>query len=276
VDKSAFADADWVIEAVFEDLAVKKQVFAELEKIVTPECVLATNTSSLSVTAMSEELAHPERVVGFHFFNPVDVMPLVEVVRAGKTEDAVLATAFAVGKQLKKSCVLVKDSPSFVVNRLLTRFLGEVLGAVDAGTPLEVADRALDPLGLPIRPLPLLTLVGAGVALHVAETLHEAYPDRYRVSPNLARIVATGKPLTDRDGAIDPGVASVVEVGDAPLTSEQVRVRALSALAEEIRLMLAEGVVAEPQDIDLCMILGAGWPFHLGGITPYLKRAGLL
>jgi 3-hydroxyacyl-CoA dehydrogenase/enoyl-CoA hydratase/carnithine racemase len=276
VDKSAFADADWVIEAVFEDLAVKKQVFAELEKIVTPECVLATNTSSLSVTAMSEELVHPERVVGFHFFNPVDVMPLVEVVRAGKTEDAVLATAFAVGRQLKKSCVLVKDSPSFVVNRLLTRFLGEVLGAVDAGTPLSVADQALDPLGLPIRPLPLLTLVGAGVALHVAETLHEAYPDRYRVSPNLARIVATGRPLTDREGAIDPEVAAVVEVGAAPLTAEQVRERALSALAEEIRLMLAEGVVAEPQDIDLCMILGAGWPFHLGGITPYLKSAGLL
>ncbi len=274
VDKQAFADADWVIEAVFEDLAVKKRVFAELEQIVTPECVLATNTSSLSVGAMAEDLAHPARVVGFHFFNPVDVMPLVEVVRAAKTDDAVLATAFAVGKQLRKSCVLVQDSPSFVVNRLLTRFTGEVLAAVDAGTPLSVADRALDPLGLPIRPLALLTLVGPAVALHVAETLHAAFPDRFRVSPNLARIVATGKPLTDREGVVDPSVAAVLEVGDAPLTAEQVRDRALSALAQEVRLMLDEGVVAQPQDIDLCMILGAGWPLHLGGITPYLKRAG--
>ena len=274
VDRQPFADADWVIEAVFEDLTVKKQVFAELERIVTPECILATNTSSLSVAAMAEDLSHPERVVGFHFFNPVDVMPLVEVVRAAKTDDAVLATAFAVGKQLRKSCVLVQDSPSFVVNRLLTRFLGEVLAAVDAGTPLAVADEALDPLGLPLRPLPLLTLVGAGVALHVAETLHEAFPERFAVSPNLARIVATGKPLTDRDGAVDPSVAAVLEVGDQPLTAEQVRSRALSALAEEARLMLDEGVVAQPQDIDLCMILGAGWPFHLGGITPYLKQAG--
>ena len=274
VDRQPFADADWVIEAVFEDLTVKKQVFAELERIVTPECILATNTSSLSVAAMAEDLSHPERVVGFHFFNPVDVMPLVEVVRAANTDDAVLATAFAVGKQLRKSCVLVQDSPSFVVNRLLTRFLGEVLAAVDAGTPLAVADEALDPLGLPLRPLPLLTLVGAGVALHVAETLHEAFPDRFAVSPNLARIVATGKPLTDRDGAVDPSVAAVLEVGDQPLTAEQVRSRALSALAEEARLMLDEGVVAQPQDIDLCMILGAGWPFHLGGITPYLKQAG--
>jgi len=274
VDKQAFADADWVIEAVFEDLAVKKRVFAELEQIVTPECVLATNTSSLSVGAMAEDLAHPARVVGFHFFNPVDVMPLVEVVRAAKTDDAVLATAFAVGKQLRKSCVLVQDSPSFVVNRLLTRFTGEVLAAVDAGTPLSVADRALDRLGLPIRPLALLTLVGPAVALHVAETLHATFPDRFRVSPNLARIVATGKPLTDREGVVDPSVAAVLEVGDAPLTAEQVRDRALSALAQEVRLMLDEGVVAQPQDIDLCMILGAGWPFHLGGITPYLKRAG--
>src|SRR5581483_2565969 len=95
---------------------------------------LATNTSSLSITAMSEELEHPERVVGFHFFNPVSVMPLVEVVRGAKTDDATLATAFAVGKQLKKSCVLVKDAPAFVVNRLLTRFLGEVLRAVEEGT----------------------------------------------------------------------------------------------------------------------------------------------
>jgi 3-hydroxyacyl-CoA dehydrogenase/enoyl-CoA hydratase/carnithine racemase len=274
VDKGGFADADLVIEAVFEDLKVKKQVWAEVEQLVKPECVLATNTSSLSVTAMAADLAHPERVVGFHFFNPVSVMPLVEIVRAERTDDAALATAFAVGKALKKSCVLVKDAPSFVVNRLLTRFLGETFAAVDAGTPLSVANEALDPLGLPMRPLPLLTMVGPAVARHVGQTLHEAFPDRFAVSQNLGRIVEAGKPLTDRDGAIDPEVAALLVVGDQPLTAEQVRDRALRALAEEIRLMLDEGVVAEPQDIDLCMILGAGWPFHLGGITPYLDRSG--
>ncbi|HKT01526.1 MAG TPA: 3-hydroxyacyl-CoA dehydrogenase NAD-binding domain-containing protein [Rugosimonospora sp.] len=275
VDKAAFADADLVIEAVFEELGVKKQVWAEVEKLVTPECVFATNTSSLSVSAMAEDLEHPERVVGIHFFNPVSLMPLVEVVRATRTDDATLATAFAVGKALKKSCVLVKDAPSFVVNRLLTRFLGEVFAAVDAGTPIDVANDALDPLGLPMRPLTLLTMVGPAVAKHVSETLHEAYPDRFRVSGNLGRIVATGKQLTDRDGAIDPEVAAVLEVGNTALSPEQVRELALSALAQEIRLMLNEGVVAEPQDIDLCMILGAGWPFHLGGVTPYLDRTGL-
>jgi 3-hydroxyacyl-CoA dehydrogenase/enoyl-CoA hydratase/carnithine racemase len=275
VDKNVFADADFVIEAVFEDLKVKKQVWAELEKIVTAECVLATNTSSLSVTAMAADLEHPERVVGLHFFNPVAVMPLLEIVRAQRTDDPTLATAFAVGKQLKKSCVLVKDAPAFVVNRLLTRFLGEIFAAVDAGTPLAVADEALDPLGLPMRPLTLLQLVGPAVAYHVAGTMHAAFPDRYQVSANLGRIVEAGRPgLLNADGEVDPEVAALLQVGDAPLTAEEVRVRALDALAQEIRLMLDEGVVAEPQDIDLCMLLGAGWPFHLGGITPYLDRTG--
>ncbi len=142
--------------------------------------MLATNTSSLSVTAKAADLKHPERVVGLHFFNPVAMMPLLEIVRAESTDDATLATAFAVGKALKKSCVLVKDAPAFVVNRLLTRFLGEVYAAVDAGTPLDVANEALDPLGLPMRPLALLQLVGPAVAQHVAETLHAAVPGPLR------------------------------------------------------------------------------------------------
>ncbi|OZV79235.1 3-hydroxyacyl-CoA dehydrogenase [Micromonospora echinospora] len=273
VDKGVFADADFVIEAVFEDLGVKKQVWAELEKIVSPEAVLATNTSSLSVTAMAADLEHPERVVGFHFFNPVAVLPLLEIVRGERTDDATLATAFAVGKQLRKSCVLVADAPAFVVNRLLTRFLGEIFSAVDAGTPLEVADSALDPLGLPMRPLALLQLVGPAVAHHVGGTLHAAFPDRFAVSDNLKRIAESGQPVMV-DDEVNPEVAKLLVVGDAPLTAEQVRQNALDALAQEIRLMLDEGVVAEAQDIDLCMILGAGWPFHLGGVTPYLDRTG--
>ncbi|MFI7280898.1 3-hydroxyacyl-CoA dehydrogenase NAD-binding domain-containing protein [Micromonospora chersina] len=273
VDKSVFADADFVIEAVFEDLGVKKQVWAELEKIVKPEAVLATNTSSLSITEMAADLEHPERVVGFHFFNPVAVLPLLEIVRGERTDDATLATAFAVGKQLKKSSVLVKDAPAFVVNRLLTRFLGTVFAAVDQGTPLDVANSALDPLGLPMRPLALLQLVGPAVAYHVGGTLHAAFPERFGVSENLKRIADSGQPIVV-DDQVNEDVAKLLVVGDQPLTAEQVRQNALDALAEEIRLMLDEGVVAEAQDIDLCMILGAGWPFHLGGVTPYLDRTG--
>jgi 3-hydroxyacyl-CoA dehydrogenase/enoyl-CoA hydratase/carnithine racemase len=277
--KEAFADADFVIEAVFEEMKVKQQVFAEVEAVVSPECVLATNTSSLSVTEMASELEHPERVVGFHFFNPVAVLPLLEVARAERTDDASLATAFAVGKTLRKSCVLVADRPAFIVNRLLTRFLGEVTKAVDEGTDFQVADKALEPLGLPMSPFVLLQLVGPGVALHVAETMHEAFPDRFSVSDNLGRLVAAGKTgVYVWEGStpkVDPEVAELFQQGSSPLGEEEVRRRALDALAEEIRLMLDEGVVQDVRDIDLAMLLGAGWPFHLGGVTPYLDREGV-
>jgi 3-hydroxyacyl-CoA dehydrogenase len=280
LDKTAFADADFVIEAVFEELGVKQQVFADLEQYVRPDTVLATNTSSLSITAMASKLQHPERVVGFHFFNPVAVMPLLEIVRAEETDDATLATAFSLGKQLKKSSVLVRDATAFVVNRLLLRFLGEVLIAVDEGTPFEVADKALNPLGLPMTPLTLMQLVGPAIALHVGDTLHGAFPDRFAVSENLRRFVKAGKTAVwswdDKGNAsIDPEVADLWQQGDSPSTEDEVRARALAAIAEEVRIMLDEGVVAEAQDIDLCLILGAGWPFWLGGITPYLDRSGV-
>nr|BFE81500.1 hypothetical protein GCM10020093_041010 [Planobispora longispora] len=274
--KDAFADADFVIEAVFEDMKVKQKVFAEVEAVVSETCVLATNTSSLSLTEMGSELKHPERLVGFHFFNPVAVMPLLEIIRGHATDDATLATAFAVGRSLKKSSVLVKDAPAFVVNRLLTRFMGEVITAVDEGTPLEVADHALDGLGLPMTPFALLQLVGPAVGLHVSETLHAAFPDRFGVSENMAELVAAGKPgVYAPDFSLDPEAVAIFSGGTSPSTAEQVRERTLRALEQEIRIMLEEGVVAAAQDIDLCMILGAGWPFHLGGITPYLDRAGV-
>jgi 3-hydroxyacyl-CoA dehydrogenase/enoyl-CoA hydratase/carnithine racemase len=276
LSKDAFAGADFVIEAVFEEMSVKQKVFAEVEAVVSDECVLATNTSSLSVTEMASGLRHPERVVGFHFFNPVAVLPLLEIVRGEKTDDAALATAFAVGKQLKKSCVLVKDAPAFVVNRILVRLLAEIVKAVDEGTPIETAERAAAPLGLPMPPFVLMGLVGPAIALHVNETLHAAFPDRFPLSANLAEMVAAGKTGVYRpDLTLDPEVVEIFSGGDAPSTEAQVLARALRALAEEIRIMLDEGVVAAPQDIDLCMILGAGWPFHLGGITPYLDRTGV-
>jgi 3-hydroxyacyl-CoA dehydrogenase/enoyl-CoA hydratase/carnithine racemase len=279
-DKADFAEADVVIEAVFEEMSVKKTVFAEVEAVVSDTCLLLTNTSSLSVTEMAADLKHPERVVGFHFFNPVAVLPLLEIVRGEQTDDASLATAFKVSRDLKKTSVLVKDAPAFVVNRLLTRFLGEVTSSLDEGTDPYVADRALAPLGLPMSPFVLLQLVGPAIGLHVAETLHGYYPDRFGVSDNLRRLVEAGKPgIWDWSPEGKPYLAddtkALFVVGDSPQTEEELRRRALSAIAEEIGFMLDEGVVAQAQDIDLCMIMGAGWPFHLGGITPYLDREGI-
>ncbi|WP_432245924.1 3-hydroxyacyl-CoA dehydrogenase NAD-binding domain-containing protein [Arthrobacter sp. G.S.26] len=278
VSKAAFADADFVIEAVFEELNVKKQVFAELEGIVSDECILATNTSSLSVTAMAADLQHPERLVGFHFFNPVAVMPLLEIVRAPRTDDAVLATAFELAKGLRKTGVLVKDAAAFVVNRILLRLMGEVTAALDEGTPAETADTALRPMGLPMSPFTLLAMVGLPVAQHVQESLNAAFGSRFPVSSNLQKLIDSGvKGLwEDVDGTrqIPASTLALMSFGTQPSTADQVLRRTQDALAEEIGLMLAEGVVAGPEDIDLCMILGAGWPMFLGGITPYLDRVG--
>ncbi|HEX8487194.1 MAG TPA: 3-hydroxyacyl-CoA dehydrogenase family protein, partial [Propionibacteriaceae bacterium] len=280
VDLTAFADCDLVLEAVFEELSVKQQVFAELEQHVSPTCILATNTSSLSVSQMAEGLAHPRRVIGFHFFNPVAVLPLLEVVRGQLTDNVTLATSLAVAKNLKKNAVLVKDAPAFVVNRLLLRWMGEVMAAVDEGTPIPVADAAFRSLGLPMTPMVLLQLVGPAVGLHVAETLNGAFGDRFGVSANLKALVDAKKPgfydwTADGKPYVSDETQALLSVGDRPSSAEEVRVRAMSALAEEIGLMLRQGVVEAPMDIDLCMILGAGWPFHLGGITPYLDREGI-
>lgn len=279
VSKELFADADFVIEAVFEELNVKKQVFAEVEAVVSPDCILATNTSSLSVTAMAADLQHPERLVGFHFFNPVAVMPLLEVVRAPRTDDAVLATAFEVAKGLKKTAVLIKDAPAFVVNRVLLRLMGEVIAAFDEGTPAEVADNSLRPMGLPMTPFTLAAMVGLPVAQHVQESLHEAFGERFQVSQNLQKLIGNGvkslwAPAADGGQEIPQSTMALLSFGSSPSTGEKVLRRTQDALAEEIGLMLGEGVVAGPEDIDLCMILGAGWPMFLGGITPYLDRVG--
>jgi 3-hydroxyacyl-CoA dehydrogenase/enoyl-CoA hydratase/carnithine racemase len=279
-DQNTFAGCDFIIEAIFEELSLKQELFKKLETIVSPECVLATNTSSLSVERMSEGLKNPERVVGFHFFNPVAVMPLLEVARTSKTDDATTATAISVGKELKKTMIICKDAPGFVVNRLLTRFMGEITDAVDEGTSPEVADNAMRAIGFPMSPFQLLDLVGPGVALHVSETLHANLGERYRISPTMAAMVKQGVRnfyVKNEDGSFgaNPAAVALIHKGDSPSTAQQVRSRALTALAVEARMMLDEGVVSTPAEIDLCMLMGAGWPMHLGGILPYLDREGI-
>ncbi len=278
-----FASCDVVIEAVTEILPLKKKVFAELEGVISPEAVLLTNTSALSITEMAADLRHPERVVGMHFFNPVAQMPLVEIIQAAKTDDAALATAFAMTKKLRKTAVLVADRPGFVVNRLLILLMGKIVEAVENGTSVEVADRAVAPLGLPMPPFALFDLVGPAVGLHVLTSLREDLGDRFPVSPGLQRIVDEQIPVVldapkGLPKPVDPAIQQVFGTGEAggagALDETGVLDSVLTALTQEIGLMLDEGVVASPSQIDLCMILGAGWGFHLGGITPYLDRTG--
>jgi 3-hydroxyacyl-CoA dehydrogenase/enoyl-CoA hydratase/carnithine racemase len=259
-DWDVFSGCDLVLEAVYEELALKKDVFAELERVVSPECVLATNTSSLSVSEMGADLEHPERVVGMHFFNPVAVLPLVELVRTPETDDTSIATAWAVTKKLRKTGVLVRDAPAFVVNRLLGRQGVVVTEALDHGNTVEETDEAVLRLGVPMAPSFLLQLVGPKVANHVRHTLHDNWPDRFPLSPSLDSIAEDGEPVV-----VEHAPRSVADIHEA----------VLEALADEARHILEEGVVAEAADIDTCLILGAGYPFWLGGITKHLDQTGV-
>ncbi|MFL5921354.1 MAG: 3-hydroxyacyl-CoA dehydrogenase NAD-binding domain-containing protein [Gaiellaceae bacterium] len=249
-----FADCDLVLEAVFEELGVKQQVFAELRDHVEPDCVLATNTSSLSVAEIGAD-------VGIHFFNPVAVLPLVELGRTPDTDDVTLATAWAFAEQLRKRPVLVADAPAFVVNRVLTRLMSVVLDAIEHGTDPDEADEAILRLGLPMAPSVLLQMVGPRVAHQVLETLHDAFPARFPLSQTLANYAE--------------GRDEVALAASEPRTQDEILEAALEALADESRHLLEEGVVAEAEDVDTALLLGAGWPFWLGGITKHLDQVGI-
>jgi 3-hydroxyacyl-CoA dehydrogenase len=279
-DKSLYADCDFVIEAVFEELGVKQAVFGEIEQIVAEDAVLATNTSSLSVAEIGSKLAHPERLVGFHFFNPVAVMPLVEIVKTDATTDAALSTAFVVAKGLGKNAVLTADAPGFVVNRLLAKVMGEAARAVYEGTPVADVEKAFGPLGLPMGPFQLIDLVGWKVAAHVQDTMVRAFPERFYANENFHTLAALDAVVEKDKGGRVTGWTKAAEkalkgqTGSTPASADEILRRVQDGLAQEIRIMLDEGVVPEVEDIDLCLILGAGWPFIDGGASPYLDREG--
>ncbi len=271
---SSLAASDFVIEAVFEEPAVKRQVFEQLEAVVSDTCLVVTNTSGLSITAMSAGMRHPERVVGMHFFNPVSRMPLVEVIPAAATDDRALASAFAFAGQLRKTAVRSADARGFIVNRLLLRQLSVLFGLIDEGVRLDAVMHASDRLGLPMNAFALLDLVGAQVALHLNGTMHDAYPERFCVSRFLTAVVGLGVKVLDGRGEVVPEVRALA-AGTSAMTEAEARAAVEVALAEEIRIMLDEGVVEDAAQIDLAMIIGAGWPFALGGITAYLDYAGV-
>src|SRR5690606_24520436 len=269
--KSEYADCDFVIEAVFEEVGVKQEVFAELEPLIAEDAILATNTSSLSVEEIGAKLKHPERLVGFHFFNPVAVMPLIEIVKTPHTADAALASAFTVAKGLGKNAVLTADAPGFVVNRLLATVVGDGARAVYEGTAGADVEQALAPLGLPMGPFQLLDLVAWKGAAPVQDTMAAGFPERFYANENL-HVLAELADVVEKDkGGRVTGFTKAAEkaikpaVGRTPVPAAEILRRVQDGLAQEMRVMLDEGVVPEVQDIDLCLILGAGWPFIDGG-----------
>ncbi|HNZ64345.1 MAG TPA: 3-hydroxyacyl-CoA dehydrogenase family protein, partial [Smithella sp.] len=274
-----FKDCDFVIEAVFEEMGIKQKIFGELEAACKPECLFLTNTSSLDVAEMGKNLKDPSRVVGFHFFNPIAVLPLVEIIKTDKTSDVVLATAFDIAKKIKKTPVLVKNAPAFLVNRILLAWMDGIFQCIDEGADFMQVDNAVFDLGFPMSPFTLAALVGPAIALHVQETLNKYFPERFPVNPGLKNLVAKGKKqlvtFTDKGIDVDPEIKAGWPQGNKKFTDDEIKARVLERVAKEVDLILKEGVVAEPKDVDTGVIMGAGWPFFMGGITPYLDQKGI-
>ncbi|MGH7551006.1 MAG: 3-hydroxyacyl-CoA dehydrogenase NAD-binding domain-containing protein [Gemmatimonadota bacterium] len=290
---AGFGRVDVVVEAIVEDLGVKREVLAEVEREVGPEAVLATNTSSLRVDDLARALDRPERFGGLHFFNPVEKMPLVEVVRGQETGQGALATLHGLSVALGKTPVVVRDGPGFWVNRLLMPYLNEAAHLYAEGVAVETLDGALERFGLPMGPLALLDEVGLDIAAKVGKVLALAFPDRMRPHALLHRLEMTGRLgkksgrgfYTYREGRRkDPdaglreelGLVTDQDEGEEPVFDEGYLVaRCLYPMVNEGARALEDGIVATPGDGDLALVMGIGWPPFRGGLLRWADEIGL-
>jgi 3-hydroxyacyl-CoA dehydrogenase / enoyl-CoA hydratase / 3-hydroxybutyryl-CoA epimerase len=277
------APADLVVEAVVERMDVKRQVLAEAERHVSRACVVATNTSSLSVDEMAQALASPERFCGMHFFNPVDKMPLVEVVRGARTSDQAVATVYAFALRLGKVPVVVRDGPGFLVNRILGPYLNEAGFLLGDGVSVERVDGVAKAFGMPMGPLRLIDEVGIDVSRHAGASLHEALGDRLAPSPPLVALGSTqrlgkkgGLGFYKYEQGREKGVDETIyqELGSVipprrEVPEQEIRMRLLVAMVNEAARLLDEGVAGSAADVDLAMIMGTGFPPFRGGLLRF-------
>jgi 3-hydroxyacyl-CoA dehydrogenase/enoyl-CoA hydratase/3-hydroxybutyryl-CoA epimerase len=287
LELTGMAHADLALEAVVEDLDVKRRVFAELEVRIPPGAVLASNTSSLSIDALASGLLHPGRFVGFHFFNPVHRMPLVEVVRGERTTDTALVTAVTLARRLGKTPVVVKDSPGFVVNRVLMPYLREALHMLEEGYAVADLDSAMRRFGMPMGPFEVVDEVGLDVAQKVAGVLTAAFPTRMQASPALETLIAAGRlgrkngrgfyRHRGRERKVDPSVRGLLgqQHQRRPQTVDALAERMVLAMVNEAARCVEEGIVAGAEQVDLAMIFGAGFPPHRGGVLRHADAVGL-
>jgi len=290
LDFSGFGQLDVVIEAIVEDMNIKKKVIGETVAHCKPDCIIATNTSSLSVNEMSKGTPKPENFVGMHFFNPVHKMPLVEIIRGEKSSDVAVATVFDLAKKMGKLPVVVKDGPGFLVNRLLVPYLIEAAWLLEDGMAIDVVDRMYkQEFGMPMGPFALMDEVGIDVCIKVSKIFHEALGDRIMIPNVMAKLKETGRLgkknkrgfyLYD-DAGKSQGLDEKIygELGlPAPtnkLTSKEVINRGIYNMISEAALALVEERIVEtPEEVDLAMITGTGFPPFRGGLLRYADTVG--
>jgi 3-hydroxyacyl-CoA dehydrogenase/enoyl-CoA hydratase/3-hydroxybutyryl-CoA epimerase len=287
-DYSGFEIVDFVVEAVSENMEIKRKVFAVIEDHVAATTVVATNTSALSVSELQRQAKRPERVCGLHYFNPPHRMPLVEVVRGTGTSDDALATAFALAARQGKSPVVVSDSPGFVVNRILAAYLTEAGHLLQHGMSIESVDRLMSRFGMPVGPMRLLDEIGLDVVAEVSRTMEDAFGQRFEVAPIMKVILSTG--LTGRKGGrglyvykgkkvrgMNSDIATMLADGTTgpPPAPQEAEERMVFSMVNEATRALDDGVVDSPKSIDVAMIMGAGFPPFRGGLLRYADQLGL-
>ena len=286
-DATGFRKRDIVIEAVFEDVGIKRQAIADLEQVVTDECVLASNTSTIPIGRLQEDARRPERIVGMHFFSPAERMPLVEVIRGPATADRATAVAVRFGQRLGKTVIVVRDAPGFWVNRILAPYLNETAWLLDEGVPIDAIDRAMTRLGFPIGPLALLDEVGLDVAAKAAAVLHDALGARLAPAPAVGRLIEDGR-LGRKSGRgfyryergkrrrADESVRDLIRPRQAtrrPTPAETER-RLLLAMLNEAARAMSEDITRSPSDGDIGAVMGFGFPPFLGGPLRYIDDQG--
>jgi 3-hydroxyacyl-CoA dehydrogenase/enoyl-CoA hydratase/3-hydroxybutyryl-CoA epimerase len=283
-----FGDVDVVIEAVIEDLDAKRAVFRELERRVGPSTILATNTSSLPVAFLQEGASHPGRIGGLHFFNPVHKMPLVEVIRGPATDAATVAALTRLAVALGKTPVVVKDSPGFLVNRILMPYLNEAVLLAVEGMPASLIDRRMRRFGMPMGPLELLDQVGLDVAAHIARSVQPLLGERFPPNPVFSRMQEQGwlgqksgvgffryKSHKKRENAELCGLLAKARTGEFRLPEDDEALdRMVLLMVNEAAACLGDSVVDRSECVDLAMVLGTGWAPHRGGPLRYAAERG--
>lgn len=286
LDYQGFGRCELVVEAIVENMDVKKQVITELSKHVTDYCIVASNTSSLSITEMATAYKKPENFIGMHFFNPVHRMPLVEIIRGKKTSDQAVAAIYAFSKKLGKTPIVVNDGPGFLVNRLLMPYLNEAGFLLEEGVRIETMDKVMTDFGMPMGPALLIDEVGVDVAYKVGKIFENAFGARVQGSHALEKLYndkRLGKKGKlgfyihgEKRAVVDEKVYALLDTkGTGSVSREEMIQRMTYPMINEAAMCLAEGIVKNVDDIEIGMIFGTGFPPFRGGLMRYADSEGM-